>query len=588
MAAHKDKVNIVLVGFGWTGAIFGEQLTAAGQSVVALERGNMQNTSTDAKFPQIADELSYSARGKLFQPLAKDTVTVRHKTGDTAVPYRQYGSFLLGNGVGGAGLHWNGMFYRYLPDQLRLKSLYEERYGKDIIPDGMSIQDYPVTYKEIEPYFAMFEEVCGVSGQAGNFQGKALQGGNPFEGWRSTQFPNKPLINSYASDLFRQGAEKIGYNPYPAPAANASAPYTNRYGVRLGPCNYCGFCEKFACYNYSKASPQTTILPVLLKRSNFELRTNASVTKVNTDDTGKIATGVTYIDAQGKEVFQPADIVILNAYGIHNVRLLLLSKIGQAYDPKTKTGTLGRNYAYQRNVSVKVVMPKGTKLNPFVGTGAGGVSIDDFSEVNIDHSGLGFLGGSSIRTNIHGGRPISYNPTVKGSAKWGSDWKKAVQDGYQRIFSIGVSGSVMSYDDSYLDLDPTYTDNNGLPLLRMTFNWHENENKMANYLLDKMAEVGKAIGADVEYSKLALDDPYDTRKYQSTHNTGGAVMGDDPETSVVNKYLQHWDVPNLFVSGACAFPQNVGYNPTALVGALAYFSANNIVEKYLKNPGLMV
>lgn len=588
MAIQKERVNVVLVGFGWTGAIFGEQLTAAGQTVVALERGHMQQTSTDAKFPQVADELNYGVRGKLFQPLAKDSLTIRHDVGHTAVPYRQYGSFLLGNSVGGAGLHWNGMFYRYLPNQLRLKSFYEEKYGKGIVPEGMYLQDYPVSYEELEPYFAKFEEVCGVSGQAGNLKGTKLKGGNPFEGWRSTEFPNKPLINSYASELFRKGCEELGYSPYPAPAANASAPYTNQYGVRLGPCNYCGFCEKFACYNYSKASPQTTILPVLLQRQNFELRTNANVVKINTDSEKKIATGVTYVDGQGREVFQPADIVILNAFAIHNVRLLLLSKIGQPYDPVSQTGTLGRSYAYQRDVSIKVVMPAGTKLNTFIGTGAGGVAMDNYNETTFDHSGLGFLGGASIRTSIHGGRPIQQTPTEAGSAKWGSGWKKATQEGYQRIFSIGISGSVMSYRNAYLDLDPTYTDNLGLPLLRMTFNWHANENKVANYLMNKMAFVGRALGGKVEYEDFALDAPYDTRKYQSTHNTGGAIMGDDPRTSVVNKYLQHWDVHNLFVSGASAFPQNVGYNPTALVGALAYFSVSNIVEKYLPKPGMMV
>lgn len=587
MAIEKEKVDVVLVGFGWTGAIYGVELTAAGQSVVALERGHMQTTATDAKYPQVIDELNYAVRGRMFQPLAKDTLTIRHKEGDTAVPYREYGSFLLGNNVGGAGLHWNGMFYRYLPNQLRLRSYYEEKYGEDAIPQDMYLQDYPVTYEELEPFFAKFEEVCGVSGQAGNIKGVQQPGGNPFEGWRSTAFPNKPLINSYASELFKKGCEAMGYNPYPAPAANASAPYTNQYGVRLGPCNYCGFCERFACYNYSKASPQTTILPVLLKRPNFELRTNANVIKVNTDSSGKKATGVTYIDAQGNEVFQPAEMVILNAYAIHNVRLLLLSKIGQVYDPKTETGTLGRSYAYQRSVGVKVVMPEGTKLNTFIGTGAGGVTMDDFNEVTFDHTGLGFLGGASIRTTISGGRPILQTPTKAGSPKWGSGWKKATQEGYQRIFSIGISGSVMSYRDAYLDLDPTYTDNHGLPLLRLTFNWHENENKMVNYLMEKMAKVGEAAGGKVEYKPYALDAPYDTRIYQSTHNTGGAIMGDDPKTSVVNKYLQHWDVPNLFVSGASAFPQNVGYNPTALVGALAYHSVHNIVTKYLKNPGPM-
>lgn len=589
MTIVKEKVNVVLVGFGWTGAIYGQELTNAGQQVVALERGEMRDTAQDAKYPQVIDELSYGVRGKLFQDLSKDTVTIRYKPGDDAVPYRQNGSFLLGDGVGGAGLHWNGMHYRIFPAELNLRSHYEQRYGKDFIPQDMTIQDFGVTYDELEPWFTFFEDVCGTSGQAGNINGVIQKGGNPLEAWRSSEFPNKPLKNTLAADIFAKAAAELGYNPYPAPASLSSDVYTNPYNVRLGPCNFCGFCERFACYMYSKASPQTTIMPVLMNKPNFELRTHALVTKVNMDEDGKKATGVTYRDALGREVFQPADIVILNAYGLHNVRLLMLSEIGKQYDPHTGQGTLGKNYAYQRSTGVQVVMPEGTYLNPFIGTGAGGMAIDNLNADNFDHSNLGFVGGASIRHVTYGGRPISQIPVKSGTPAWGSAWKKGAVEGYQRIFSIGISGSVASYRDAYLDLDPTYKDSLGLPLLRMTFDWHENENKMANFMNEKMAEVGKAAGAtSVTAAKIPLDAHYDTRIYQSTHNTGGAIMGSDPNTSVVNKYSQHWDVPNLFVSGASTFPQNMGYNPTGLVGALAYFSVHHMINTYLKNPGPMV
>jgi len=116
MAIKKDKVDAVIVGFGWTGAILGQELTDAGLNVVALERGAMRDTPTDAQYPKVIDELEYSVRGKLFQELARETVTIRHTPDDLAVPYRQNGSFLLGNGVGGAGFHWNGMHYRILPE----------------------------------------------------------------------------------------------------------------------------------------------------------------------------------------------------------------------------------------------------------------------------------------------------------------------------------------------------------------------------------------------------------------------------------------------------------------------------------------
>jgi len=589
MAIKKDKVDAVIVGFGWTGAILGQELTDAGLNVVALERGGMRDTPTDAQYPKVIDELEYSVRGKLFQELARETVTIRHTPDDLAVPYRQNGSFLLGNGVGGAGFHWNGMHYRVLPEELKLRSHYEERYGKKFIPDGMTIQDFGVSYEELEPHFDFAEKVFGTSGKAGNLNGKIVPGGNPREGARSSEFPTPPLQNTYGATLFEKAAREVGFNPYPAPAANTSEPYTNPYGVRLGPCNFCGFCENYGCYMYSKASPQTTILPVLLKKTNFELRTNAYVVKVNLDSDGKKATGVTYIDAQGREVEQPADLVIMAAYQMHNVRLLLLSGIGKPYDPKTGEGVVGKNYAYQMNGAVNVLLPKGTQLNPFIGTGAGGVSMDDLNGDQFDHGPLGFIGGASIRHIRYGGRPIKMTPTVPGTPSWGSKWKEGISDAYQRYMTIGISGSVMSYRDACLDLDPTYKDAYGVPLLRMTFDWHDNEYAMLGYMGDRMEEVGRAMNPEKVFRAIRKKGThYDTRIYQSTHTTGGAIMGTNPSNSVVNKYLQSWDVSNVFVMGASAFPQNMGYNPTGVVAALAYWSAKAIREQYLKNVGPLV
>ncbi|MBB3257893.1 gluconate 2-dehydrogenase alpha chain [Paraburkholderia bannensis] len=589
MAIKKNKVDCVIVGFGWTGAILAQELTDAGLDVVALERGAMRDTPTDAEYPKVIDELKYAVRGKLFQDLSRETVTIRHGMADVAVPYRQHGSFYLGNGVGGAGFHWNGMHYRALPEELQLRTRYETRYGRRFMPEGMQVQDFGVSYDELEPHFAFAEKVFGTSGQAGNLNGVATAGGNPLEGRRSGDFPTPALKNTYGAQLFEKAAREAGFHPYPAPAANASQPYTNPYGVRLGPCNFCGFCEDFGCYMYAKASPQTTILPVLLKKPNFELRTHAHVTKVLLAADGKRATGVSYIDAQGREVEQPADLVIVAAFQMHNVRLLLLSGIGKPYDPRTGEGVVGRNYAYQMNGAVNVLLPEGTQLNPFIGTGAGGVALDDLNGDQFDHGPLGFVGGASIRHVRYGGRPIQQTPTVPGTPAWGSAWKAGVADAYQRFLTIGISGSVMPYRDAYLDLDPTYRDAFGQPLLRMTFDWHDNEYAMLDYMGTRMEEVARAMNPQALFKAVRKRcQHYDTRVYQSTHTTGGAVMGDSPRTSVVNKYLQSWDVPNVFVTGASAFPQNMGYNPTGLVAALAWHCAKAIREQYLKHPAPLV
>lgn len=590
MAAIKQKpVDAVLVGFGWTGAIMGMELAEAGLNVLALERGDRRDTYPDFAYPRIADELAYGIRLKLFQEAAKETVTVRHTPNDVALPYRQFGSFLPGNGVGGAGVHWNGQHWRVLSEELRLRSHVIERYGRSFMPDDMTIQDFGVSYEELEPFFTRFEDVCGTSGKAGNIGGKLVDGGNPLEGVRSKEFPLPPLANVYGASMFSKAAKEQGFHPFPYPASNASGPYTNPYGVQLGPCNFCGFCERFGCFMYSKASPQSTILPALFQKPNFALRANSHVIKVNLDSSGKQATGVTYIDAQGREIEQPASLVIISAFQLHNVRLLLLSGIGQPYDPKTGQGVVGKNYAYQMTGGVSLFFDEKTPINPFIGTGAGGQVLDDFNGDHFDHGPLGFVGGAYIGVNITGGRPIQQMTLPPGTAQWGSDWKQAIKQHYAHTVSIGTHGSVMSYRDRYLDLDPTYKDAYGQPLLRMTFDWHPNDIKMGLFVAGKAEQIGKAMNPkSMAVNAKQLGQHYDVRPYQTTHTVGGAIMGDNPQTSAINRYLQSWDVPNVFVLGASAFPQNIGYNPTGLVGALAYWSAQAIRSQYLKNPGPLV
>jgi gluconate 2-dehydrogenase alpha chain len=454
----------------------------------------------------------------------------------------------------------------------------------------MTIQDYPVTFGELEPHFDHFEKVCGVSGIAGNLRGQIKPGGNPFEGPRSDEYPTPPLPPIFAAQIFEKAAAELGYKSFPVPAANSSIAYTNPYGVRLGPCNLCGFCERFGCFLYSKASPQTTILPILDGRSNLEVRTNSYVTKILLDDTGKIATGALYIDESGREIEQPASLVILSAFQMHNVRLLLLSKIGTPYDPATGKGVVGKNYAYQMCAETAAYFSEDVEINPFIGAGAAGQRVvDEFNSDHFDHSQVGFIGGSLIYAGATGGRPIDQMMVPPGTPAWGEGWKAAIRKHYRHSAPLGTQGSVMSYRDRYLSLDPTYTDSHGLPLLRMTFDWHANEYKMAAYSASKMEEIVRAMKPEKQATILMRPgNPYDVRIYQSTHTTGGAIMGSNPSNSVINRYSQSWDVSNLFVYGASAFPQNIGYNPTGLLAGLAYFSAAKLLDSYLKSPGPLV
>ncbi len=589
MARKDPKKDVVIVGLGWTGAILGIELAQEGLEILALERGGDRDTVPDFKYPNIADELKYGVRYDLMQRPAESTLTIRRTLDEVALPYRQLGSFLPGNGVGGAGSHWNGHTWRPQPEELRLRSYTIERFGEKTIPEDMLLEDYPVSYDDLEPYFDRFEYVAGISGQAGNLRGKIIPGGNPFEGPRSRDYPMPPMLQTYDATLFADAAKAMGYHPFPRPGAIASKSYVNEYGMQMGPCNYCGFCERYGCYNYSKGSPHVCILDALKRKPNFSYKTNSEVIRVELAADKKTATGVTYFDHKtGEEVFQPADLVLLCAYSLHNVHLLLVSGIGKPYDPVTGEGATGRGYAYQMNGGVKLYF-KDKEFNPFIGTGSNGMSMDDFSINQIDFARHGFIGGSYITTGTTNGQPIRSMSLPSGTPSWGKDWKKAVGEWYGHSMSIGSHGSCMSYRNCYLDLDPTYKDRFGNPMMRMTFNWNDNDIRMTQYMRVQMEEIAKSMKPDIMQSGFKKEGAmYDVRPYQTTHNVGGNAMGVDPAKSVINRYLQAHDVHNVFVMGAGAFPQNLQYNPTGMVGGLAYWAAHALRTDYLRQPRSLV
>src|SRR5579883_149396 len=586
MATKLPRKDVAIIGLGWTGAILAHELTEQGLDVVAVERGPWRDTATDFNIGYAPDELRYAVRLELFQRPAQSTLTFRNNDAQAALPMRQFGSFLPGNGVGGAGVHWNGQTWRFLPTDFLCRSHLEQRYGASFVPEELSIQDWGVTYEELEPYYDKFEYLAGISGKAGNLDGKIQAGGNPFEGARKREYPLPPMQMTYAPTVFAEAARAVGYHPFPSPSANLSRDYTNPLGIRMGQCTFCGFCERFGCANYSKASPQTAVLPVLMRKSNFTARTECEVVNVNLDRFGQYATGVTYVDSSGTAWEQPADIVLICAFAFNNVHMMLVSGIGQPYDPKTREGTVGRNYAYQTNSSVQLFFDDKI-FNPFIASGSLGQTADDFNGDSFDHTGLGFVGGAGINCIPTNGRPISYRPVPPGTPLWGKNWKDATRKNYLRSFQFTSQGSSYAAYANHLDLDPTYKDRLGRPLLRMTFDFPDNDIRMSNWVTDKMEIIAKAMNPR-QYVVNRRARPYSSVPYQSTHNTGGAIMGADPKTSAVNKYLQSWDVPNVFVIGASAFPQNAGYNPTGTVGALAYFAADAIINKYIKAPGPLV
>jgi len=215
--------------------------------------------------------------------------------------------------------------------------------------------------------------------------------------------------------------------------------------------------------------------------------------------------------------------------------------------------------------------------------------IDDFhANWGLDRGPLGYVGGFTVGAGHFSGHPIVYRPVPAGTPRWGKAWKAATAKWYGRAMSIGASGSVMANRWNYYDLDPTYHNAFGQPLMRLTFDYQENEHKISRHAAQVINKIATAMHPTTLNQAAARTGPWSVVPYQSTHNTGGTIMGTNPRDSAVNKYCQSWDVHNLFIMGASVFPHNAAYNPTGLVGALAYWAADAIRQRYLKHPGPLV
>lgn len=245
---------------------------------------------------------------------------------------------------------------------------------------------------------------------------------------------------------------------------------------------------------------------------------------------------------------------------------------------------VGRNLTHQAPGGVVLFFDY--PLNLFMGSGANAATIADFDGDNFDHSSLHFLRGAHITAPAVGHRPVgNFGLLPPATATtWGSQWKKAAIDFFDRSAALATNGEHLAYRTNYLDLDPVYRDSAGDPLLRMTIDWNDNERNMMAFMSARAAEIGRAMGA----SEVAMPRPlkrYDVTAYKTSHVQGGTIMGASPESSVLNPWLQHWKVENLFVLGASAFPHNASGNPTLTILALTLRTADAIVDRYLKRPG---
>jgi len=566
-----EKTDVVIVGVGAAGGILAAELARAGMKVIGLERGPRLTTQDF----NAHDELRYFQRLDLRPNPKRQPVTWRPNTNSRATPLPRQD---YGNQAGGGTVHYGAVSWRLHGDDFRARAQTIERYGASAIPADSSLADWPLSYADLEPYYDRAEYELGVSGKAGNLQGHKIEGGNPFEAPRRRDYPLPPLMVERAAALFDAGAKKLGLHPFSTPRAIISEPYNGRPA-----CTYCGFCQAFGCHVGAKSSILVTKLPEADATGNFKLITGAMCYRVNSD--GARATGVAYYGADGSDNTIEAEIVILSTFIYDNTRLLFLSKTGRFPNGlANSSGHLGKHMMSHIMANVFVAFDD-QHVNIYMGPSAQKHTLDDYNADNFDHGGTGFIRGSQISIgtgNLEGG-PISLTTTVPppNVPTWGAAYRDFLAQYYTRHAAMVAQTEVLPYPDQTIDLDPEVRDAWGLPAPRLTYDWRRpNELACIAFMQIKMQEIGRAMGASLIWRA-----PVSPAGAPGAHHEGGTRMGSDPRSSVVNRYGQSWDVPNLFVIGSSTFPSMSGFNPTLTIQALAYMSADAIANRYRNDPG---
>lgn len=561
MAIRRKKTDVVLVGLGAAGGVAALPLTRAGMKVVALEAGGRY---TPRDF--VPDEI----RNDTFNWLGRVKVngevpTARRSPSEKAAPHPA--PIRMMNGVGGTSIHYTGQSWRFSPYTFNERSETIRRYGRGAIPDGVALADWPLDYADLEPFYDRVEYTVGISGRAGNIQGKKDPRGNVFEGRRRRPYPIPPLRRAGFNDLMTRGARDAGFDPFPGPAAILSEDYRGRQA-----CDYHGYCTNNGCHVAAKSSTSVTTIPLAQQTRNLDVVTRARVTKIVTDKDGE-ASGVLYVRG-GKEYYQPASMVVLATYVYENVRLMMLSRSkAHRKGVGNDRGQLGLYYMAHAYPGVNALFA-GRQINRFSGSGAQFVALDNWDADNFDHRGLGFIGGATLSAGMEA-KPLGMARTVPpGVPQWGSAWKDWVKRNANSVGSAFVQLPSMPYEDNKLDLDPTAKDPYGNPVIRITYHMGDNEERMLAFLIPKMAAWLEAAGAQETWAGTLFELPI------NSHAFGGTRMGNDPDESVVNKWGLVHDTPGLAVLGASTFPSTGSKNPTETVQALAWRTATHLVRNW--------
>jgi len=562
MTVRLNRTDVAVIGLGAAGGVAVLPLAEAGMEVVGLEAGRWLSPRDFAP-----DELRNNYRG-WPQSVQKANREVPVHRPSASSPESRLRLHPMMNAVGGTSLHYYARSYRLHPWDFRVVSETTKRYGAGRIPAGSTVEDWPLGYEELEPFYDRLEHELGVAGQAGNVNGAIDERGNIFEGPRSRGYPMPPLRGTQFTDMMGDAARRLGWNPFPAPAAINSEPYQNR-----APCLYHGFCNRGGCHVEAKNSTAVTTIPRAEQTRNLRIVTEAHVTKIQVDGEGR-ASAVEYLK-DGETYVQPADVILLASYAYENSRLLLLST-SDAYPEglSNNHGQVGRHYmTHAQGGGVLALFPY--NLNRWYGLPAQGTGLDEWADDNFDHADLDFIGGAHFWVSSDRRPILAAGMNTFGRApRWGSDWKAFVMENADRWVGSHLQKTTLPYEDNYLDLHPTVKDPLGFPVCRITADFKDNENKLAEFTRDKMEQWFLEAGAIA-----TVRQPIGTMG-PSTHAYGGTRMGDDPETNVVDRWGFSHEVQNLGILGASVMGTSGARNPTLTVQALAWRTAEHLAENW--------
>jgi gluconate 2-dehydrogenase alpha chain len=566
VAINLKPVDVAVVGLGAAGGVAVLPLTRAGLRVNAIEAGGWLDPRKDFH----TDEIHNNVRMLVTTaPKARREIpTFRTSPNDRARPSASGRTMM--NAVGGTTTHYDGNSWRFAPWDFKIRTETTRRYGAAALPKVSTVEDWPLTYDDLEPFYDTVEYEIGISGKAGNIQGTIDPAGNIFEGPRRREYPMPPLRDTDFTGLMTSAARTLSWNAHRSPAAINSQPYDGRPA-----CAYHGYCDTGGCHISAKNSTAVTTISRALKTGNLTVTTHAQVTRIHSDAQGRV-TGVDYLRG-GKQYFQPAKVVLLASYTYENTRLLLLSK-SKAYPNglSNNHGQVGKHYvAHWDGRETYGLFP--FDLNIWYGANAQAVVVNNWADDNFDHAGLGFIGGASL-TLGHEVHPIAASaiPSFEHAPSWGSKWKAFVNQNAGRWAAVYAQCTSLPYENTWLDLDPEIRDPLGDPVCRITSGPKENELRVRNYVAAKAEQWLRSAGA-IEVARLPLPPEGPN---QSWHAIGGTRMGENPETNVVDKWAFSHEAPNLGILGGSVMGSHGARNPTLTIQALAWRSTDHLIKNW--------